>query len=192
MAYQITGRRNLATSGGFKKTQGCTSGLSSREPPEHPHYPMAPASKTQDPETAIVSTARLSINAPASKVFNTLVEVNKWRAWRERGQSWTELGVKTGDTFAYQAGPNRVKATVTDVQQPKVFSWTDRALFGLVYARKSVKLEQQGGVLGLGAKRTQVTLREELAGPFRWAVKAGSLETQHAAFLKELQKACED
>ena len=91
----------------------------------------------------------ITINAPASKIFEYVSDFTKHGEWAGNGLSATKVGdgpVAVGtqyDTTAKQFGTQREQSTITQIDAPKSFEWDSTGALGK--AHHWFHLSESGG-----------------------------------------------
>jgi uncharacterized protein YndB with AHSA1/START domain len=96
---------------------------------------------------------RISIDAPAARVFDYVADFTKHREWAGNGleaTKETDGAVAVGTmyaTTAKQFGTQREHSTITDLMPPTMFAWDSKGALGR--AHHSFSLSEDGGTTTL-------------------------------------------
>ncbi|CAL8471412.1 g10954 [Coccomyxa elongata] len=147
---------------------------------------------------AKVSLARVTIDAPPTKVYEKLANVQSWNDWHKSAWVLRAPGLETlkpGEKFSYTAPfvLGNVSSEVTEASPNQTLEWSDKALFGLINGGHRWRLQGKGRrLLGvIGKQQTQVVLDQEVTGLGQLLVSGKGLEKHAATWLTELKQSVE-
>lgn len=138
-------------------------------------------SRTADINRAapVVVEAAIEINAPAERVWETLVDVESWPRWNPDVKTVDlQGGTRVGSVFRWKTRSGTITSTFRTVDPPHHVSWTGKTMS--LKAIHVWSLEATGG-------KTTVRTAESLEGPLARVLR-GPLDT---VLQKTLDKAVE-
>ncbi|KAK9919054.1 hypothetical protein WJX75_009051 [Coccomyxa subellipsoidea] len=148
--------------------------------------------------SAKVSLARVTIDAPPSKVYEKLANVENWNDWHKSAWVLRSPGLHKltpGERFSYTAPfvLGNVSSEVKVASPNQTLEWSDKALFGLISGGHRWRLQGKGRkLLGfIGKQQTQVVLDQEVTGFGQLLVSGKGLEKHAATWLTELKQSVE-
>jgi hypothetical protein len=82
-------------------------------------------------EAPVVSFSEIEIHAPIDRVWDILIDVERWPAWNPAVKSASVDGAfAESTTFNWKAGPGTITSRVEHLERPNVVAWSGRT-FGI-------------------------------------------------------------
>ena len=136
-----------------------------------------------DLDAPVVVEKETEIRADPESVWTILTDVERWPGWNPDIKSAKLDGDLTkGSQFRWKQGPSSITSTVEDLDQPRLISWSGKALGA--QARHVWRLESTSTGTRVSTQESMSGLVPSLLrGPMR-----GSLEKSLDAWLRELAK----
>lgn len=79
----------------------------------------------------VVSKAQVTVNAPASIVWETISTIDEWPRWNKDIRSAKLEGpLAPGSTFRWRSGPGEITSTLREVRPSELIEWEGRS-FGV-------------------------------------------------------------
>ncbi|NUW42099.1 SRPBCC family protein [Nonomuraea rhodomycinica] len=138
-----------------------------------------------DDDAPVKSSSSIVVDAPAGKVWNLLVDMRNWPAWRSDAHV-VELGeIEPDATFRWNIRGSAIRSTFAVVEPERELTWTGVAM-GCFKAIDRMLLEETAD------GRTRVTVEESMSGPLLTLFYSGAkLRQGHEDLLRMLKTAAE-
>lgn len=82
-----------------------------------------------DTTAPVTATGSITIQAPSSRVWQLLTDINNWPDWNPDIQSATLIGaVQPGSTMVWKAGPGTITSQLQHVDRQKELGWTGKTI----------------------------------------------------------------
>lgn len=136
-------------------------------------------------DAPIKADATTIINAPASRVWQLLIDVAAWPSWQPDIANVSTVGKLTeGATFTWKTGDTTIHSHVVLLAPPLRLAWIGRA--SIAHAVHVFVLTP------FGPQVTRIESRESMDGPLlRWFYDSAALQASETSFLHELKQTAE-